>query len=299
MDDGFNSPLLQDIQDRTDAQYAEPEVPEVLADTEVEPEVQTEIEVESDAETVESTPETDMEGWPEDLKQQHKAAIKGMNKAQEEAAHLRKKAELLDRLNENPEALKDYLKALTGGDVDKTSTAPPENSTTGVWDGTNPHSDVDPSQVFDEDTLTGIEAVAYKIITEKVMTMLQPYGRAVEQLYPLLQQNQDASWESVAAEYPAVADKRSEVEAKMKLGLSRDEAIFAVGGKALLEAKPVATPKEAAPKQEAQPAPVSLAKSNGRIPRKSRRAEKQSSAVAGIEEFLEKNGYKSVGELLG
>lgn len=289
--EGFGSPLLNDLAERSAAQDVYGEAPEVLADTIVTEEVQDGLPV--GEEPVETEPQAsgNYKDWPEEQRQQHEAALKGMNKAQEEAAALRKKGELLDRLNADPAALKKYLEAVTTGETEPES---PQGPTGSSWDGTNPHSDFD-FENWEEDTLTGIDARIMTALTEKMLPMLQPYRQAVEQMF---QQNQRSTWDGLVAKHPALEGKQAEVQDMISRGLTEQQAINAVGGSALLEPRAQNAPsQEPTQKPTDQPAPVSLAKSSGRIPKKSRRAIKDGNAVLGVLEDMKALGAENVGEL--
>ncbi len=193
----------------------------------------------------------DREDLTPDMQEKYDQMVKGMNAKFREAAEIRKsaesdsqKAKTLDEMMRNPEKLKAFVDAMNGS-ANKSGEG---NDVAGsVLFGK--YADVDVSEIYQEEDLQGISAVVYKLFREEMAPLVDSFKPYLQYIENHAASQQTKQWTDIAEKYPAVADKKAEVEKMMATGLSLKQAVFAVGGEDLLKTPSETSSPKKAPRE--------------------------------------------------
>ena len=167
-----------------------------------------------------------------------------LRKEAEKRKQVDEDAAMFRKMMSEPERLGDFIKAMGGKVPEQEQQALPEGAPFSEY------ADIKGREVFDDETFTGIQSMINNSIREQLLPMIRPYGEYIESF---AREQGETQWKSVAEKYPAVANKRQEVEALMqKAGLPLQQAVFAVIGPELQAQQPSPGTKQTAPSDRVQ-----------------------------------------------
>lgn len=228
--------------------------PEIEQEVEAEVEGSEEFEADGEDQSVieeddsEDGDDFDLPDVPEELADFKKQLIKGMNKKfqthAEKLKESQKKAEAFDKILNDPQARKTFLAALGSMDAGDGNGA---GNAQRSGPSFNIRPDVKPEEVFDEATMHGVEAAIGGYLDKVLAPALKPYQDAIVALFS---ERGNSEWEALDKEYSGASGHRQAVEQLLARnpGMTKKQALFAVAGETLLQAKAPAKTGKTKPK---------------------------------------------------
>lgn len=196
----------------------------------------------------------DMESVPEHLRPAMEAykkdILRGMNKKYQSWAEEKKswetdkqKAAAFDQILNDPQKRRVFLASLSAMDG--------EGGNPGSTAASGPSFNIHGDEVYDqldEDYRKPIEAAIGRYLDAHLAPALKPYQDALLELY---RDRQSGQWSKLAEKYPGADEHREAVDRlrSQSPGLSVEQALFAVMGDKLLQAKPAEKAKVSSKKK--------------------------------------------------